>query len=227
MTIPILTIVHSLPDRVRLHFSIPPTNFDPVEDRLLKDKRIYQVTYSEVSHTCVIGFEHKKVELLHILKMLVMALADEYNRQPVFIRPRKFHRFTVLTQASALSILIALASRLFQANSMTYMIFGWTAVGSTAAAVIEHAYTEIKLTGSFDPEALSIVYLFNSAGRGQLVRGAVFTWLASFSRHLMHVPHLEGLKMMIIEGFDESKKEKYLDVVTTGSIGMSSLEGNR
>jgi hypothetical protein len=210
---------------VRLHFSIPPLNFDPARSHLLKDKRIKKIEYSDVSHTCVIRFEHKKVELLHILKMLTMALADEYNRQPVFIRPREFHRFTPLTQASALSILIALAGRLFQANSVTHAIFGWTAVGTTAAAVIEHAYTEIKRTGSFDPEALSIVYLFNSAGRGQLVRGAVFTWLASFSRHLMHVPYLEGLKMTVIEGFDETKKEKYLDVVTSGSISMISLEG--
>jgi hypothetical protein len=227
VTIPVFTIIHSLPDRVRLHFSIPPANFDDVKRRLLKDKRIRQLEYSWVSHTCVIHYDHKKIEFLQILKLLTLALADEYHRQPVHVRPKDLYQFTALTKISAMAIIIASASRLMNINTMTGIIVGWTAVTATAAAVIEHAYTEIKGTGSFDPEALSIVYLFNSVGRGQLLSGALFTWLASFSRHLLRLPYLEGLKLTVIEGFGEGSEKKYMDVVTSGSISMSSLEGQK
>jgi hypothetical protein len=124
-------------------------------------------------------------------------------------------------------IVSALAIRIFKVGTLAGTIAGWAAVGTTAVAVIEHAYIEIKRTGSFDPEALSIVYLINSASMSHLVRGSLFTWLASFSRHLIRFPFLDGLKLTIIEGVDEIKKQKYLDVVTSGSISMSSFEGKR
>ena len=227
MTLPIITIVHSLPDRVRLHFSAPPVNFNIVRKRFSKDKRIRILSYSKVSHTCVIQFDHKKVELLHILKMITLTLADEYHRQPVYVLPKDVYRFTTLTRISALAIILYSASRLSQSNTLTNNILGWTAVVTTAAAVIEHAYIEIKRTGSFDPEALSIVYLVNSAGKNQLLQGALFTWLASFSRHLLRFPYLNGIKLSVIEGFDASSESKYLDVVASGSISMSNLEGRR
>ncbi len=225
LTLPIITILHCLPDRVRLHFSVPPRNVENLRENLLQDSRIWQMTYSPVSRTCVLSYDHKDVELLHVLKMIVILLADEYHRQPVYILPKDVYRLSPLTTFSAVAILVASISRLAGLSATAGSLSGWTAVGSTAAAVIEHAYIEIKRTGSFDPEALSIVYLINSAGRREFIRGALFTWLASFSRHLMRFPHLDGLKMSFVEGFNEMRKEKYLDVVTSGSISMSSLEG--
>ena len=227
MTLPILTIVHNLPDRVRLHFSVPPTSPETLCRQLMKDKRFQQASYSKVSQTIVIAFDHKEIELLHIFKMIAIALADQYNRQPIYVRPNDTYRFTLATRVSALLILSAMATRLLTPLSLAGKIAGWAAVGTTAAAVVEHAYIEIKRTGSFDPEALSIVYLINSAGMGHHVRGSLFTWLASFSRHLIRFPFLDGLKLSIIEGFDEVKKQKYLDVVTSGSISMASFEGKR
>ena len=227
MTLPILTIVHNLPDRVRLHFSVPPANPDALCNRLLEDKRLHKVSFSTVSQTIVIAFDHKEIELLHIFKMIAIFMADQYQRQPMYVRANDTYRFTLATRVSALLIVSALVTRLVKNSSLAGTIVGWAAVGTTAAAVIEHAYIEIKRTGSFDPEALSIVYLINSAGNGHLVRGSLFTWLASFSRHLIRFPFLDGLKLSIIEGFDEMTKQKYLDVVTSGSISMASFEGKR
>ena len=227
MTIPTLTIVHSLPDRIRLHFSVPPVNFDTIKRDLLQDKRIKRLEYSRVSHTCLIHYDHREIELLHVLKMLSISLADEYNRQPILVRPKYISRLTALTQISGLAIVLASASRIFQATSLTNAFLGWVAIGTTAAAVIEHAYTEVKQTGNFDPEAISIVFLVNSAGKGQLIRGALFTWLTSFSRHLLRFPYLEGLKMTVVEGVDPASKTKYRDVIASGSLSMASLEGRR
>ena len=227
MTLPIITIVHNLPDRVRLHFSAPPANPDALCNRLMEDKRMHEVSFSTVSQTIVIAFDHKEIELLHIFKMIAIFMADQYQRQPIYVRPSDTYRFTLATRASALLIITALVVRIVKNSSLAGAVVGWAAVGTTAAAVIEHAYIEIKRTGSFDPEALSIVYLINSAGNGHLLRGALFTWLASFSRHLIRFPFLDGLKLSIIEGFDEMTKHKYLDVVTSGSISMASFEGKR
>ena len=224
MALPILTIIHHLPERVRLHFSILPANPDALCRRLMEDKRLRRVSFSGVSRNCVIEFDHLQIGLLRIFKMIAIALADEYQRQPVYVRPNDTYRFTLATRVSAMFVIAALAVGGLKPRSLARAIVGWTAVGTTAAAVIEHAYIEIKRTGSFDPEALSIVYLINSAGMGHLVRGSLFTWLASFSRHLIRFPSLDGLTLTLIEGFDETKKQRYLDVVTSGSLSLSGSE---
>ncbi|MFP3984330.1 MAG: hypothetical protein ACLFV2_11665 [Desulfurivibrionaceae bacterium] len=227
MTLPIMTIAHSLPGRVRIHFSIPPREFDTLRQKLLQDARILEMSWSPVSKTCVIYYDHKKIELLHILKMIAIFLADEYQRQPIYVCPNEDYRFSTLTLLSAVSIVFAAVARFTAIDLQIGRLLGLAAVGTTAASVVEHAYIEIERTGNFDPDALSIVYLINSTRKGEYVQGAFFTWLVSFSRHLVQLPYLGGLKMTIIDGFDEIKKQKYLDVVTSGSISMSSLEGQR
>ncbi len=227
MIFPTLTILHSLPGRVRIHFSIPPNNFRTLRQQLLQDDRLREMTWSSVSQTSVIHYSHKDIELLHILKMITLFLADEYQRQPIYVQPNEAYRFSPLTLLSAATIVSAAVIRYSAVNHQVSRLLSLAAVGATAASVIEHAYIEIKRTGSFDPDALSIVYLVNSARKGEYIQGSFFSWLVSFSRHLIQFPYFEGLKLTIIDGFDEVKKQRYLDVVTSGSLSMSSLEGQR
>lgn len=224
MTLPIITIVHNLPDRVRIHFSVPPGNFRTLREELLQDGRIKQISYSPISQTSVIKYDHKEIELLHILKKIAIKLADEYKRQPIYVQSKEVYRVSTLTRLSAIAILLAGTAHFLPVKAQLKNTAGIVAVVLTAASVIEHAYIEIKQTGSFDPETLSVVYLINSARKAEYVQGSFFTWLASFSRHLLHLPQIGGLKMSIIEGFDEIHEKRYLDVVTTGNLPLSCLE---
>jgi hypothetical protein len=53
------------------------------------------------------------------------------------------------------------------------------------AAVVEHAYQELQLRGSFDPEVMSVVYLINSIGKTNSFQASLVAWAATFGRHLI------------------------------------------
>src|SRR3712207_6624565 len=46
----------------------------------------------------------------------------------------------------------------------------WLALGSTMGAIFEHGYKELSENGAFDPEVMSIMYLFNSIHNGTATR---------------------------------------------------------
>ena len=56
---------------------------------------------------------------------------------------------------------------------------------ATLAAVVEHAYQELQVRGSFDPEVMAVVYLINSIGKTNSVQASLVAWAAAFGRHLI------------------------------------------
>ena len=61
----------------------------------------------------------------------------------------------------------------------------WFSTGATLAAVVEHAYQELQVRGSFDPEVMAVVYLINSIGKTNSVQASLVAWAATFGRHLI------------------------------------------
>jgi hypothetical protein len=218
---PIITILHSIPGRVRIQFSHRPLKGENLAEKLTEDSRVFNARYTPLTATMVIQFNHRDIELLHILKRIVLQLSEEYNMQPVYIHVEGPNQLSPLTKASAVTILFAGLVYVMSPGTLIAKVFGTAAAITTAAAVLEHAMDEINHRGTFDPEALSIVYLVNSVASGEFVRGAFFTWLASFSRHLLHLPQHEGLKVSVVEGRDRVTGNKYKDIFTRGSIPMN------
>ena len=51
--------------------------------------------------------------------------------------------------------------------------------------MVEHAYQELQVRGSFDPEVMAVVYLINSIGKTNSVQASLVAWAAAFGRHLI------------------------------------------
>ena len=226
MTSPEIRIEHNLPNRARIRFSIPPKRHAELTRSMLGLEGVEDFTYNDITHGAMVVFDHQRIELLRILKTLVLELALEYGRQPVHVRTANdSYHFTSLSLVSAGGILAAAAATLFGPLRLYTTVLRWSAVALTAGAIVEHASSEIRRTGSFDFENLSIVYLINSVPQNHLVRGSLATWLATFSRHLMPLKSQNGLKFEVIEGEDHKTGKCYNDVVISGCVDMRRLEG--
>ena len=88
------------------------------------------------------------------------------------------------TGALALAM-IGLDSMLNLTGSTLTGITKWFSTGATLAAVVEHAYQELQVRGSFDPEVMAVVYLINSIGKTNSAQASLVAWAAAFGRHLI------------------------------------------
>lgn len=72
----------------------------------------------------------------------------------------------------------------------------WCAVGTTIGAIFEHGYKELSQKGAFDPEVMSIMYLFNTINKSTITNATVMTssasryspiiaWVLTFGRHIL------------------------------------------
>jgi hypothetical protein len=120
----------------------------------------------------------------------------------------------------------------------------------TAAAVIGHGYGEVRDSGSFDPEVLSVVYLLYSLLQGRGLSASVVTWVASFGRHLF-APAGESILLSIhtlprrgrqapsyevsaraenvrpvLQSYLSLAREFVADAVSGGEIGKERLMGS-
>lgn len=224
---PEIIIEHSLPDRVRLRFSIAPKRHEHLTHVIEEIDGVDSFIYTTLTSGAVLKFNHQKIELLRILKAIVIELSLEYGRQPVYVRPNYIYHFTPLSVASAAGIFAASVSYVLFPMQLKANLLRWAATTLTGAAVLEHAYGELRRTGSFDFENLSIFYLINAIRQNQLIQGSAVTWLATFARHLLPSKPHEGLQFKVIEGEDHSTGKIYNDVIISGSVDVGCLEGQQ
>ena len=59
---------------------------------------------------------------------------------------------------------------------------------TTLVAVLDHVYQDLKQKRQFHPEVFSLYYLVLSLIRGDVLKGATFTWFLTFARHMLEVP---------------------------------------
>ncbi len=221
---PEITVVHALKKRIRLHFSEPPVHSEAILSRIIDLNGVTGASYSEITRNIVITFEPKEIPLLTVLKEIVIALSAQYCMRTVSVKVRESFQFTQLSFWALISIGGSFISRsigmgaLGNGATIKYMEYGAAAI--TGFAVLEHAAIEINKTGIFDPEAFSVLYLFNQIKGKQPIKGAFWTWIASFGRHLVPVVPTNRIVFKVIEGIDYKSGEKYTDIITSGSLSI-------
>ena len=123
-----------------------------------------------------------------ILLRAAIALSMENEYQPVQVYLGDDDE--VMTDAAIIAGLTLLAAGSMQVINrgagMTWLPRASALV--VALAVGEHGWREAHERGYVHPEVLSVGYLFASWFRGNLLRGATVTWVASFGRHLLQGP---------------------------------------
>ncbi len=123
---------------------------------------------------------------------------------------RNITKLTLLDYYSGSSILLAVANKVLHLPVQTQVWLNYNAGLSTAAAVLGHAWHDVKKEGIYDPEVVSVVYLINSLIKGNFLVASAITWAATFGRHILE-PSEESCCLKAIEVNSEGKKT-YMDV---------------
>lgn len=178
-----ISVKHALPGRLRLQLSHPPVNWSENKMWVTKHEGINSVYYSEVSRTLLIYYDTRIVSQEEIILRAGLALSVEYTMAPVIIEKKE--REEALDGLVYLSGAAIALGFITQAAGLMSRQLPLAAGALTAAAIINHGRKEIKKSGVFDPEVLSIIYLIPSLLNNNVLKASSITWLASFGRHFL------------------------------------------
>ncbi len=186
---PDITVLHELPGRLRVKLSLPPLNPKSMEKAVREHDGIELVNYSPVTRTVLLRFDPAYVSREELVVRIAVFLSLENNNIPVqgFSQPQK-EEMSDYAFYSAVLLAMGFVSKYMLKTSQYNLVTEWAAGVGTAYAVLDHGLAEIKETGVFHPEVLSLSYLVISMIRGHFLPAAAFTWVTTFGRHLVHLP---------------------------------------
>ena len=191
MVYPTIFIAHKLENRVRFKLSLPLKDPKKTAKFLTEYDGIDSFEYNNITRSVLIRFNNLKVDLNEVMMRLSISYTKQYNMTPVNIFTKKSKKSSSLAYFSMANIIVAAlikSTNPFR-NKEILNFLSWSAVGTTALAILDHGYKEVRDKGSFDPELVSAVYLFNAVKNGKLVTGSLITWLAAFGRHTLDLPY--------------------------------------
>ncbi len=186
---PVVTVVHSLPGRVRTRLSVAPRDVQRMLGGVREHPGMGSISFSPITRSILARFNPHEISQEEIV------LAD---RLPPVARFRRSARPALgcaeqrgalggSAVASAALLASSLVMRGLKAAKGSPTGWEWMAGLGTAWAVVDHACKELRERGAFDPEVLSLAYLVTALVRGNVLTGSVVTWLASFGRHLVEL----------------------------------------
>ena len=183
-----VTLLHELPGRVRTKLSVPPADLQRFENALVSHSGLESVRYNAITKSLLITYGVGHLSTEEILLRTAIALSMEHNYQGVKVRLGDDNE--VMTDAAIIAGLTLLAAGGFQLGKKSGSTVWLTRASgiAVALAVGEHGWREAREHGYVHPEVLSVAYLFASWIRGNILRGAAVTWIASFGRHLLQGP---------------------------------------
>ncbi len=211
--IPVLTIVHELPGRLRLRVSRPLDAPKRFEASVKGHDGILCVAYTPVTRSILVRFDCQKVTKEEMIIRVGLSLALAFGSMPIriFAEPDR-HELSDSAFYSGFLLVIALVNRVVNRQYKSGSWLEWIVGIGTAWSVLEHGVSEVKERGNFDPEVLSAVYLVTSLIKGNFLPAAIFTWLTTFGRHLVHMP-AAGIELRPLEFADEKAENPYYEVV--------------
>lgn len=183
-----VTLLHELPGRVRIKLSVRPPNLSRFTDSIMSHDGFETAQFNSISKSLLITYETGHLTTEEILLRAAVSLSMEYDYAPV-----KVHLAggaEIMTDGAIIAGLFLLFSGAFQffgKGRSSYWLNRITGM-AVALAVGEHGWREARERGYIHPEILSVGYLFSSWYRGNILRGATVTWVASFGRHLLQGP---------------------------------------
>lgn len=210
---PVLTIVHELPGRLRMRISDSLEDPKRLESSVKGHSGIFGVEYTPVTHSILVRFDPREVTREEIIIRVGLSLALAFGSIPIQIltEPQK-HEMADSAFYSGFLLTVALINRVVNRSYTSGSWLEWTVGLGTAWSVLDHGMAEVKERGNFDPEVLSVVYLVTALLRGNFLPAAIFTWLTTFGRHLLHVS-ATGVELHPMEFADEHAENPFYEVV--------------
>lgn len=226
MIYPVMKIIHQLPGRVRISLSMPPRKIEKLEKEVLGHVGIHCVKYSPVSRSILIYYNPIEIEMPEIIVRIGTALSIEYNMCSVYVETKKKNVGVTIIDNYALAALIAAwiaKTGLIPSMSIANLL-EWNAGISTLAAVVNHGISEIKVSGTPDPEVVTAVYLLNSMTKREFLVSSTITWISTFIRHLTG-EESDRLSIQAFQAFSQEENRMYYDVAvkSAGNLHHKSM----
>lgn len=184
-----VTLLHELPGRVRLKLSEPPAVLPRFIKAIMSHDGFDTVQFNPISKSLLIRYETGHLATEEILLRVAISLSMEHEYRAVKVHLGSGDE-EVMTEAAIIAGLLLLATGAFQLVGRLDNTHWFTRMSGIAVglAVGQHGWREAREQGYVHPEVLSVGYLFASWYRGNILRGATVTWVASFGRHLLQGP---------------------------------------
>lgn len=178
-----LTILSSLPGRLRLEFEQAPA--DPAAFGQIPGMIGYR--YNPTIRTLLCLYDQTILSEFDLLRNIAGLYAMQLNPKLIHVRHAEEPGFALNS-----SVWLAIAAIGLDAimaatatGSTIRTITRWGSTLTTLTAVMEHGWEELNARGSFDPEVMSIVYLLNSLSKGTTLQASAMAWGLTFGQHLL------------------------------------------
>jgi hypothetical protein len=187
---PVVTVVHSLPGRVRARLSIAPRDVPRMLAGVREHPGMESISFSPLTHSILARFNPHEISQEEIVLRIAFHLSLDCDAVPVRLlaEPEQRPALGGSAAVSAVALALSLAMHGLRTAKGSPTRWDWLAGLGTAWAVVDHAWKELRERGRFDPEVLSLAYLVTAVVRGNFLTASVVTWLASFGRHLVAIP---------------------------------------
>jgi len=186
---PIVTIVHSLPGRVRVRLSRSPDNPLKLRDAVMEHAGMDNFRYTPVTRSVLVHFDTSEIRQEEVVLRIALALSIDCGISPVRILAEPERRDISDSEVlSAACLAAALLGQVIRGGRGMTLTLNWVAGIGTALAVVDHAWKEFLERGDFHPEVLSLGYLLTAFIRGNFLKASVVTWFMAFGRHLLDPP---------------------------------------
>jgi hypothetical protein len=186
LSYPTILMVHKLEGRIRVKISHPIIDIKKAEQFIKEADGIAYVRYNEHIKSMLIKFNPSVISTENVIIKLAIFMANTYGFSKVkFISDCHKSDMPLLSYYSLISILGANIIKFLSPGNQAQDFINWIATGTTVGAIGEHAYAEMNEKGTIDPEVMSVMYLINSIGKGNMVNASLITWITTFGRHIL------------------------------------------
>ena len=174
-------VMHSIPGRLRIHLEKPITSTEAFEGV----DGVTRCRYNPRIQTFLCQYDPVRISEERVIQCMSAIYAGQVGTELLHVKRSEESGFSMSPSGALALALIGVDGALKLAGSTLTGVSGWLSTGATMAAVVEHAYQELQLRGSFDPEVMSVVYLINSIGKTNSFQASLVAWAATFGRHLI------------------------------------------
>lgn len=174
-------VMHAIPGRLRIHLEKPITSTEAFEGV----DGVTRCHYNPRIQTLLCQYDPVRISEERVIQCMSAIYAGQVGTELLHVKRSEESGFSMSPSGALALALIGVDGALKLAGSTLTGVSGWLSTGATMAAVVEHAYQELQLRGSFDPEVMSVVYLINSIGKTNSFQASLVAWAATFGRHLI------------------------------------------
>ncbi len=203
-----IEILHSIRGRLRLRFENGIKDPQKVFKILNATGGVKSLEYNPLLRTATIHYSNFLTLDRVLLQCIVSCVYGQKSGEVELIDKRK-NAVSPRPSSQGVALMMSVVNifaNVFGSSVMLSQIIKWLTVSITGYAIIDHGYRELKEKGAFDPEVMSIVYLFDAINNGVCYAPAI-AWVLTFGRHI--ISSNSGKIAFRVEQH-EGNSEKYL-----------------